>query len=506
MQIERCKPLILGILSGSLLLIAFRYLPILVFIFYIPLLWVIRNRPLRDVCISTGVAAIIFNAIYYGWLYFADVGHAKGWLIVGVTLLIIYLSIPWVLVGVGAKILPMWMTPFLWVGLEFLRSLTSEIGFAWGLVGYALVPYLKMVQVADIVGIYGISFIVMLVNLLLYYLLFLRRRWMIIPIITLFVCIYLYGVKKMALQYWPKLKVAIIQPNIEPYVKRLPLSGRIDKLENMCHNLNVDLIVWPETAFPFVLDTNRIFYHKIVEFVDSINTPLIFGATRLDNGKVYNSAILLVPNNGMDHYDKIYLVPFAERLPFDEYFPVLQRIFRFGQGNFAKGKEFKVFHLDGYNIAVLICFESIFPRLVRRFVLNGANLLVNITEDAWFGRSWGPYQHATMPIMRAIEFRIPVIRCANTGISMYVLPNGEVPYESKLFTEAVIVANVPIREEETFYARYGDVLPIGSIIFTLGMTLIHLYRHRRKELSFNRNSCSVKSTILRRFIKPQTFK
>jgi apolipoprotein N-acyltransferase len=156
-------------------------------------------------------------------------------------------------------------------------------------------------------------------------------------------------------------------------------------------------------------------------------------------------------------YDKMHLVPFGERIPYDDVFPVLKRV-NFGEADFERGREPVVFQIDDKRFGVLICFESIFPELVRSFKTGGADFILNITNDEWFGRSAAPYQHAYMAVFRAVENRISVARCANTGISMLIDPWGRITLESGVFTREALAGTIEVVETDTFFSRHGFLL------------------------------------------------
>jgi len=177
-------------------------------------------------------------------------------------------------------------------------------------------------------------------------------------------------------------------------------------------------------------------------------------------------------------YDKIHLVPFGERIPYDDVFPFLGKV-DFGQANFGTGKERTVFHLNDDKFSVLVCFESIFPELVRSFKVEGANFFVNITNDEWFGRSAAPYQHAYMAVFRAVENRASIARCANTGISMLIDPWGRVTLKSGLFTREAPVGRIKLVSGETFFTRHGFLLLWPFVGVALAESLLALARGGR---------------------------
>ena len=213
----------------------------------------------------------------------------------------------------------------------------------------------------------------------------------------------------------------------------------------------------------------------------------------MDTREAYNSAFLFSPGETtLQRYNKINLVPISERVPFRDALPFLGRIKwevletgDWGQAFFSRGKEWTVFRHPKGAFSVLICFESIFPDLVRKFVRRGARFLVNITNDAWFGRSSAPYQHARAVVFRAVENRIAIARSANTGVSMFVDPYGRTFQTTGIFHPALLIGSLPLRTEETFYTRYGNLFSLGCIVTSvlvlgLGLGLYRFTASRRE--------------------------
>jgi len=487
-------------LTGLLLLIAFYFLPFFAFFAFIPLIFVCHNAnsirmersPKKSFALGF-TAGFVFSVGLLYWILALQIPN-KGWLYAGVFILFIYYGLCFGIFTFLSSFLEkrygnvyLFFIPFVWTTVEFIRSLSSELGFPWGSLAYTLTPYPSLVQFLSYTGIYGVTFLIMCVNVLLYYIIFKKKPILIVAVIAIFALDYAWGRRFMKITYPPSLKVAIIQSNIAPEVK---LEGnpkyRFALLDSLSRTAtNCDLIVWPETAIPGYMGLRTRKEETVAKVVDSLGVPVIAGAARVDFEEsppaLHNSAYLFSPGKGIvGSYDKIYLVPFGERLPFEDIFPALRRL-HFGQGDFSPGKEFKVFNIAKGKFSLLICFESIFPRLVRRFVRNGAQFLVNITEDSWFGRTAGPYQHANMAIFRAIEYRMPLVRCGNSGISFFVFPNGKVEQETRIFTRRVIVSNIPLRQEETFYARHGDVFAWACVILTVLPLCAALFRRRKKD-------------------------
>jgi len=238
-----------------------------------------------------------------------------------------------------------------------------------------------------------------------------------------------------------KIRVSVIQGNIPQEDKWDPDNAGyiLDKYARLTREASKDkpdLIIWPETAFPGFLFSDRELTGEVMRLIEEIKTPLLLGANTEEGLDSFNSAVLLsMEKDSVTKYDKMHLVPFGEYVPFSDSFPLLRRLVLGELGEFTAGKEFKVFKLTAEgrklkaNFATLICFEDIFPEISRKFVKNGAKFLIVITNDAWYGKSGAPYQHAACSVFRAIENRVPVVRCANTGYSCFIDSKGRI-YDS----------------------------------------------------------------------------
>jgi apolipoprotein N-acyltransferase len=201
-----------------------------------------------------------------------------------------------------------------------------------------------------------------------------------------------------------------------------------------------------------------------------VQAPLLVGSPDRTSGaspRYYNSAFLISPAGEIvQKYDKIHLVPFGEYVPLSSLLFFVHKMAT-GIGDFSAGEAFTVFEIPGGRFGVLICFETIFPDQVRRYVLGGAGFLVNITNDAWFGDSAAPYQHLSMAALRAVENGVYLVRAANTGISAIVAPSGQILAQSDLFVEAALTATMAPQLGGTFYTRRGDLFAWGSILISL---------------------------------------
>ncbi|MDP7386536.1 MAG: apolipoprotein N-acyltransferase, partial [Nitrospinota bacterium] len=281
------------------------------------------------------------------------------------------------------------------------------------------------------------------------------------------------------------VRIALLQGNIPQAVKwdeayRLKTLEVYEKLTYKHAQGKPDLIVWPETAAPFFFLRDKAHRERVLNLSAKVRAPLLVGAVsvtlRNREHRLRNSAFLVTPEKRVDgQYHKTHLVPYGEYVPLKRFFPFIRKMVS-GIGDFLPGDRRTVFPLAKAPFSVLICYEVIFADEVRRFVRNGARLLVNITNDAWFGRSAGPYQHMSIAALRAVENRVPLVRAANTGITGVVDATGKIREATTLFVPTGVLANVapgtPGPAGLTFYTRHGDLfayLSAALAVLILGL-------------------------------------
>ncbi len=356
---------------------------------------------------------------------------------------------------------------------EFARS-SGELAFPWGSSAYALHAHLPLLQFTAATGFWGLAFWTALLAGLLYEALRgcgRRRIGYALACGLLLAVPWLQGTwtlgktRQGEIDGPSGLKVVLIQPNTsreikwDPRYRDIVVGDLLDRTRRAAES-RPDLIVWPETAAPIVLLQEPEYLARVTATVREVGIPLLAGTLdhRLVNGEyvAHNSAALFDAEGRLvDRYDKQRLVPFSERMPFQRTAPWLMGL-NFGQSDFTPGSRFVLFPVAGERIGCLICFESIFPSMARRFVDSGANLLLNITNDFWFGDTAAPVQHAEMSIFRAVETRTPLLRCANTGISMVVDSFGRVTHRTGTFVEGFVRAAVSPPGKGSYYVRHGE--------------------------------------------------
>ncbi len=379
------------------------------------------------------------------------------------------------------------IAPALWVALEWVRAQALS-GFPWASLGYSQYLNRPLIQVADFASVYGVSFALVLGNVAIAQLLdsAMQRRWKQVRIpcmLTVFSLAAIWGYGEWRLHQistapvGANLPVALLQGNIEQDLKwddaaREAIFSiyRVLTLEAAADS-EVELIVWPEAATPFFFANDRVFQSRQFRLAQEAGHPLLFGSPTYvrDGGQdvMYNSAFLVGPDaTVLGRYDKIHLVPFGEYIPLRRLLFFLDKLVA-GIGEFRSGEAYTVMAIPPGRFAVLICFEAIFPDLVRHFVRLGAQFLVNITNDAWFGYSPASYQHLSMVVFRAVENRLPIVRAANTGISAVIDSTGRLSQQTDLFVRTWVKARIaPAGGATTFYTRWGDLFAYGCILVT----------------------------------------
>ena len=391
-----------------------------------------------------------------------------------------------------------------WVGLEYAKA-HFLTGFPWCLLGYSQYKHLYIIQIADLFGVYGLSFLIVVVNALLYRVLFSSPRptaralrWE-IPLTILLVAATLsyghYRLSNISLENKAarKINAAVIQGNIDQSVKWNPRFQAqtvltYERLTRSTFSFKPRIIVWPETSLPFFFQNNRDFVPLIFDLSKKSGATLIFGSPafrrKKDRVEFFNRAYMIEPRAlEVSHYDKIHLVPFGEYVPLKKYLPFIHRLVQ-SAGDFTPGRSTSPLKSDGISVGVLICFEGIFPELAREQTANGADLLVNLTNDAWYGMTSAPFQHLSMAVFRCVENRRPMLRAANTGISAVIGTDGKILESTCLFKEAVLMRSLPIpSSKKTLYTRIGDIFAAGMLLITLVWIIWMFFRKRRSQIS-----------------------
>jgi apolipoprotein N-acyltransferase len=500
---------VLAIASGVLIALSFPNpgFSFLAWIALIPLLIALEESSPREafrIGLTCGITA--YAAILY-WLniVFTQYGHLPWSVSIPVyLLLVIWLALFYglstfiarmgELVGIKTAI----TLPIAWVAFDFIRSFLFS-GFAWGMLGHSQFRTLPLIQIADLAGVYGITLLIVLANIVLHRALravsgagvpYPVKSAVILLLLLISTLFYGFSRLNEPLDSRSKpLRVALIQGNIPQDVKWSPEFRQrtvdiYDRLSREAARGGVDLIVWPESAVPFFFQDEPLQAERIRGLAKDLNTWLLFGspAHELRSGRstFLNSAFLLSPTGEtVGRADKLHLVPLGEYIPLGKYLTFINKLV-VGIGDFSPGERAVILDAGGTKLGVQVCYEVIFPELARRYVNAGARVLVAITNDAWFGRSSAPYQHLAISTFRAIETRTPLIRAANTGVTAIVDQNGHIRTMTPLFVEAYRTGEVQPGSGRSLYLIIGDAPAWLSVLLTAGVVIL-VWIKRKKE-------------------------
>jgi len=496
------RQITLSILSAFLLIGSFPKFGIglTAWVALIPLLIALHTteKPFRALLFGF-ITGMIFHIGLLYWVAQVIVMYGYLPLYIGISamlLLCLYLSIYFSLFAAGVVFLrnrgfsEIVSAPLLWTGLEFLKSHLFT-GFPWENLAYSQYKYLHLIQFSDVTGIYGVSFLIVFVNVVLFDLIVHRESAKkALPELAsgCIILALLFGYGQFSLNRIQSelkraeaMEVSLIQGNIDQNIKWNPLFQQesIDIYQNMSLKkapVGRGLIVWPETATPFFFQEES-HLSSVVRNIPKLTSDwLLFGSPSYFAGgaktEYMNSAFLLSPNGSTaGKYDKTHLVPYGEYVPLRHFFPFINKLVA-GIGDFRKGDGVNPIGIGRHDLGILICYEAIFPEISRKYKADGTNLLVNITNDAWFGKTSAPYQHLSMTVFRAVENRTFLVRAANTGISAIIDPSGKVMKQTGLFERTVVRGSVKFLDRKTIYALYGDIfiyiclILLGVIFFS----------------------------------------
>lgn len=478
----------------------------LLFVALIPLLWAARRLPPAKSCCMGMFSGLLYHLGLIYWIVFVlnrygnlHASAAAAVLLLLAAYMAVYMGlfsyfISWLAGGTGRSSASVILltAPALWVGLDVARGWLFS-GLPWMDLGYGLSSQPLLIQAADLGGHHLVTFCVVQINVLIFWLLdrmlsrdkALRRH----SLYPLAVFLLLYCVGGYSMFRWRQVEAAasaadqavvtVVQGNIDQSKKWSParkeetvrkyfaLSG-----QSFRNGQPIDLLVWPETALPFYPLRDPLM-KQVNDFARDRRAHLLTGAPYFNvlpekkrPVEFYNSALMLDSTGRLtDRYNKQHLVPFGEYVPLRDYLwfvkPLVELV-----GDFSIGTSSEPLEAERIKAGVLICFESIFPEIARKTTAQGANLLVNLTNDAWYGYSSAPYQSWAMTVMRAVENRRSMARAANTGISGFVAPTGAVIAKSTLFTDAALTESVPLLTEQTFFVKGGHWF--GHVCLVLG--------------------------------------
>jgi apolipoprotein N-acyltransferase len=504
--------MMLAALSGLLTALCFPKFNFffLAWVSLIPLLFALQRK---SPCQSFGIGFVggfVYYAILLYWIPYVPAHYGNMPVSLSILiylLLVVLMCLSWALFGyifsAVHRAYPRTAyvaAPFIWVSMEFILTYIFS-GFPWGLLGYSQVKNLAFLQLASVAAVYGLSFGLVFLQSFFVFSISARKKSPFFFALGAILMLHAAGlhVLKKAQPSEDTFKAAVIQGNVSSdiYWDRISpqeiseLFDRHLKLSRQASAEDAGLIIWPEFSVPLCFSCTEPLYvtfkEALLGFVRMTGRTLLLGTneTAIENGALYfyNTALCLHPDLSMSQYYKMHLVPFGEYTPYKKIFSFIQSVTH-AIGDVTPGRRYVLHDYKKIKFGSPICYEIIFPGLVRKFARTGAQFLVTITNDGWYGRSASPHQHFLIAVFRAVENRRYLLRAATTGISGFVDPYGRILSRSDLMTETVLTENISPRATQSFYTRYGDLLPYLSLTLTGVLFILALGKriHERQKL------------------------
>ncbi|MFC2133473.1 apolipoprotein N-acyltransferase [Bacteroidota bacterium] len=516
-------------------------LPYLMFFALVPYFFVLEKRNgLGEINRITYLFGFIFSLLTIYWVGAWSADADPYLMIAGIALLFFnptLFLIPSTLYYMARKVfnarIALLSFPLFWVTYEYVYGIT-DIRFPWLILGHGLAYFKSYIQIADIIGAYGLTILVLSANIFIYltYKTYREEKQInkatLIFSIALIVIPLVYGIIKIKnfVVSDETLNIGLVQPNFNPWNKwdAGNVNQQLDQyleLSQKCIDEGAGIVAWPETALPVYLmaGANPREVGRIRKFVNENSIPLLTGmpdatfyynedeipgdAKRTKNSGTaytsYNSILLFNPfDHNVQKYGKVKLVGFGERVPFMDLFPFLQDLLQWSVGisNWNAGKEIVVFEIpansintseegnkiemDTVQIGGLVCIESVFSDFTAEFVQKGANLIAVVTNDSWWGDTSGPYQHKEINVIRAVENRRSVFQAANGGVSCLIDPLGNTILQSEMLVQTYMVGEAPLEKELTFFTRYPKI--VFTISYVASLIVLALFIGRKIKL------------------------
>ncbi|MBR3654281.1 MAG: apolipoprotein N-acyltransferase [Elusimicrobia bacterium] len=494
------KYLIFSIISGILLALSFQKFNFffLAWIAFIPLIYSIYKSGLIYSGLCGAVAGIAYSLIAFNWMYvfmLVNTKSVKAALIVAI-LFWLYQTIYFVLWSLiiniiknYKKIITTIFAAGLWIVFEYIKNYFLS-GFPINLLGYSQSSFTQIIQFADIFGVYGISFVIILINFLLFYWLYNKNKKFLVLAVSISFVLLVYGFIRInqisKINNKDEIKIGVVQPNIAQEKKwrkslKDEIINTIYTTAQFFKDKNCDVILYPETLLPRMLEQVEEI-QTLVKSISEYSDLSLIGGKTVENKNLYN-AIFLISQTGniVDKYKKKHLVLFGEYVPFENFLVKLLEKVNLTD-NFAEEVELRVFEFDKYTLGINICSENYYPYLSRELVLKGATLLTTHSNDAWCDGLSYPYQHFVLNIFRAIENRKYLIVASNTGISGVIAPTGKVIKQTKnqeqICFEEIVYANNYI----TVYDKIGDLFIYLCTVYVILVLLAYGIFRRKKRL------------------------
>jgi len=503
----RFVDILLALLSGLLSALAFPKfnLSFFIWISIIPFLFIISKKTPKQSFLLGMIAGFSFYAVLLYWI--PDVPAHFGDLSIGLSILIyivfmLFLSFFWAFFSLTFSTIRrsfprsvFFIAPFLWVVFEYALAHILT-GFPWGIIGYAQYQNLFFIQMASLTGIYGLSFFIVLLQSLFVLSILSKKKTYFFVGLVLVLFIHLGGflsLKKVPVSS-ETFQASVIQGNVSsdiywPDISYEEIQQLFDEhidLTNAASHSGSKLIIWPEFSVPLCFscpsEFYQIFKRTLFQFVQETKRTLLLGTNEMfpykDANQYFNTALCLSPDLSTTEYHKMHLVPFGEYTPYKKIFSFINKMTH-AIGEITPGEEFRLHSFKTFPFGSPICYEIIFPNLVRKFTKNGAVFLTTLTNDGWYGQSSAPYQHFAIAVLRAVENRRFLLRAATTGISGIIDPYGRILVKSDLETQTFLTGQITPLSSKTLYSLTGDVFAHTSLTLSFLFLILALIRRKK---------------------------
>jgi apolipoprotein N-acyltransferase len=495
---------IFALLSGFVTALAFPKfgLQFFLWISLIPLLFLISRLTPRRAFLISWIAGTVFYMLLLYWIPAVPAHYGNlstGFSILIYIFLAVLLALSWALFGLTFSVIRgkfgtavFYLAPLFWVSFEYIITHLLT-GFPWGILGTSQFKNLSFIQISTITGVYGLSFVLVFFQSMFVYSIRSGRRLPFALALILMSVIHLAGFLSLRqVAATPEsFEAAVIQGNVSSDIywneiqtdRILELFKDHIALTKDAYDKGAKLIIWPEFTIPLCFSCEDALYRNfsriLFQFVQDTQAMLLLGTNETSGSpgeeKYFNTAVGLTPDLKMTKYAKMHLVPFGEYTPYKAVFGFIQKMTH-AIGEVTPGTAYVLHAYDGRKFGSPICYEVIFPDLVRRFTKKGANFLVTITNDGWYGKTSAPYQHFAQAILRAVENRRFMLRAATTGISGIIDPYGRVIAQTEIMTKTFLTGKVTPREDLTFYARFGDLFSFICLTAAGGAFILALFK------------------------------
>jgi len=499
-------------------LLSVKGFPLLAYVAFVPLFVLIRRISFRASFLWGGMYGVFCYCVFTYWL---GVFHPLAMYVIAF-LYFFYLLAAVPLLKLADLLFPrhgfivQWLV---WVGYEYLKTL-GFTGYSYGIIGYSQWSWPVIIQIASVFGVWGVSALVVfpsawiaggfkegctgrLRDWLSGFPAFARAHAVsgIVWVAALGAVLVFGLISPLDYSKEPSVTVALVQPNSDPWLGGINAYRRdfntLTRLSDraLAQNPDIDMVVWPETAFIPRIDWHYRYREdqesfelvsQLLTYLDKAPVPYVLGNDDAVMGRNYEGTLDRIDYNAVflfrpginvippepERYRKIHLVPFTENFPYRRIFPrIYQLLVDFDTHFWEKGTELVVFSVDGLKFSTPICFEDTFGYLSRRFVNNGANAIVNLSNDAWAKSVPCQYQHLSMAVFRTVENRVPMVRATASGQTCIVDPNGKVLAMAEPFTETALVGKIPVLsgKKGTLYGYWGD---LWGILFAAAAVLM----------------------------------